>query len=119
MPQPVLDSLNDHILLEARIGGYEAAEKKAKAIENSYESAASFIGAHPDEIAMLDSATRAWNMAFHAIPFEKGDKILLSSWEYVSNQISFNQMVQKKGVKLIKIPNNISNMPLSISKFIT
>jgi len=26
MPQPVLDAITDHLRLEARIGGYEAAE---------------------------------------------------------------------------------------------
>ena len=40
MPQPVLDAITNHLLLEADIGGYEAEAEAADAIEGSRSSLA-------------------------------------------------------------------------------
>lgn len=52
MPQPVLDSVVNHLQLEAEIGGYEAARKQQEKVEQVYDAAASLIGCHRDEIAL-------------------------------------------------------------------
>src|SRR5690606_15322201 len=87
MPQPVLDATIGHLELEGRIGGYEAADAAAERIEATYTEVARLIGAHPDEIAVVENATRAFDMAFYAIPFSEGDRILTSVSEYASNVI--------------------------------
>ncbi len=33
MPQPVIDAVQGHVALEARIGGYEAAERESVRLE--------------------------------------------------------------------------------------
>lgn len=76
MPQPVLDAYLDHLRREARIGGYEAAEQEHEAVEHTYDAAARLFGCRRDEIAVVENATRAWDMAFYALPFERGDRIL-------------------------------------------
>ncbi len=58
-----------HLALEARIGSYEAEIEQARAIDHAYDAVASLLGAARDEIAVVDSATRAWDAAFYAIPF--------------------------------------------------
>ncbi|MCJ7624244.1 MAG: aminotransferase class V-fold PLP-dependent enzyme, partial [Anaerolineaceae bacterium] len=89
MPQPVLDAVINYLILESRIGGYEAAEMLQEDIEKVYESAASLIGAQKEEIAIVENATRAWDMAFYSIPFEPGDRILTAMSSYASNYIAF------------------------------
>src|SRR5947209_19838266 len=76
MPQPVLDATIAHLQLEAQIGGYEAAESAHGAIEHTYDAAAALIDCTRHEIAIVENATRAWDMAFYSIPFATGDRIL-------------------------------------------
>src|SRR6476619_6449269 len=68
MPQPVLDAVVNHLKLEAAIGGYEAKEKEFAAVEHVYDAASRLIHCAPDEIAFIENATRAWDMAFYSIP---------------------------------------------------
>ncbi|MGB2953179.1 MAG: aminotransferase class V-fold PLP-dependent enzyme [Gaiellaceae bacterium] len=105
-PQPVLDAVVGHLELEARIGGYEAHEQNEEALERVYEAAAALIGARPEEIAFCSSATRAWDMAFYGVPLARGDRILTSVSEYVSNYIAFLQTTARTGAKVEAIPND-------------
>jgi cysteine desulfurase/selenocysteine lyase len=106
MPQPVLDATIQHLQLEAQIGGYEAFDKAIDAIEHTYDAAAALIGCSRDEIAMLENATRAWDMAFYSLSFQAGDRILTSMTEYASNYIAFLQIARKTGVTIEAIPND-------------
>ena len=67
MPRPVIDAICAHIDLEATIGGYEAADRKAAEIEAVYASVARLIGAEVREVALLENATLAWDMAFYGL----------------------------------------------------
>ena len=104
MPQPVLDATVAHLQLEARIGGYEAAAQAAKSIEHVYDAVAALINCARDEVAIVENATRAWDMAFYSIPLQAGDRILTASTEYASNYIAFLQRAQKTGVTIEVIP---------------
>ena len=105
MPQPVLDATVDHLNLEAQIGGYEAADQQEAQIERFYSAAAELLNCDPDEIAFIENATRAWDMAFYAIPFQLGDRILTARAEYASNVIAFLQMAEQRGVSVEVIPS--------------
>jgi cysteine desulfurase / selenocysteine lyase len=105
-PQPVLDAVVGHLELEARVGGYEAQEQNEAAIERFYGAAAELLGAHPEEIAFASSATRAWDMAFYAFPFERGDRILTAFAEYASNYIAYIQVAERTGVEVVPVPND-------------
>lgn len=106
MPQPVLDAVVGHLQLEAAIGGYEARNKELEAVERVYEAAARLINCTPHEIAFIENATRAWDMAFYAILFKSGDRILTAKSEYSSNYIAYLQVAQKTGAVIEVIPND-------------
>ncbi len=106
MPEPVLEATVDYLHLEAQIGGYEAAARESESIERIYDAAAQLIHARPDEIAVIENATRAWDMAFYSIPFQAGDRILTARSEYASNFIPYLQIAQKAGVNVEVVPND-------------
>ncbi len=108
MPQSVLDATIGHLQLEAQIGGYEAAAQAHEAAERVYDATAQLLNCGRDEIAMIENATRAWDMAFYSVPLGPGDRILTAMAEYASNYIGLLQMARKTGAKIEVIPNDES-----------
>lgn len=106
MPRQVLDATKAHLDLEARIGGYEAAEQAHESIERVYAATATLLNCHADEIAVVENATRAWDMAFYAVPLKAGDRILTAMAEYASNYIAYLQVAQRTGAIVEAIPND-------------
>jgi cysteine desulfurase / selenocysteine lyase len=106
MPRPVLEATIAHLQLEAQMGGYEAADRADDAIEHVYNAVARLIGCSRDEIAIIENATRAWDMAFYSIPFKPGDRILTAMAEYASNYIAYLQVTRKTGATVEVIPND-------------
>jgi cysteine desulfurase/selenocysteine lyase len=106
MPQPVLDATINYLQLEAQIGGYEAYKSREAQITHAYDAAAALIGCSRDEIAMVENATRGWDMAFYSIPFQPGDRILTAMAEYASNYIAYLQIARRTGVVVEPIPDD-------------
>ena len=71
-PTPVLDAVVEHLRREAEIGGYEAAAEREDRAEHTYDAVARLIGAERDEIAIVENATRAWDMAFYSLRLRAG-----------------------------------------------
>ncbi len=106
MPQAVLESVSNHLQLEANIGGYEAADQAQESLDNTYAAIARLLGAQPDEIALCDHATRAWDLAFYAIPLGPNDHILTAQAAYASNYIAMLQRARQTGASIEVIPND-------------
>ncbi|MNB63143.1 putative cysteine desulfurase [compost metagenome] len=106
MPAPVIETMTRHIQLEASLGGYEAAGRQSADLENVYGAIGRLINAQPDEIAVIENATRAWDMAFYSLPLQPGDVVLTSTTEYAGNYIPYLQMKQRRGIEIRVIPND-------------
>jgi selenocysteine lyase/cysteine desulfurase len=105
-PQPVLDAVVGHLRLEAEIGGYEAAERVAERVEAAYGAIARLLNCAPDEIALIENATRAWDMAFYGLKLSAGQRILTAEAEYASNVIAFQQVSRRTGAEVLVVPND-------------
>lgn len=114
MPKCVIDAVNQHFHLEAMRGGYEAAALQESKIKEFYALAGQLIGAGPNEIAYIENATRAWDMAFYSLDFKPGDKILTAYAEYASNYLAFMQVAKKTGA-VIEVIDNDETGQLSIN----
>ena len=109
-PRVVVDTVVEHLELEARIGGYAAGDAVADRSAATYQSVASLLGASPHEIALVENATRAWDMVFYSLAsgFGPGDRILTSRAEYASNAIAMLQVARRTGALVEPVPDDES-----------
>ena len=105
-PAAVTEAVTGHLALEADIGGYEAAARARDAIDHVYDAVAALLHCAPDEVAIIENATRAWDMAFYSLRFERGDRILTAATEYASNYIAFLQVARRTGAVVEVIPDD-------------
>ena len=108
MPVPVVAAMQGYIDLEAEIGGYAAADREALLLERVYASVARLINAAPEEIALTENATVAWQMAFYALTFAPGDRILTAEAEYAANYVAFLQVAKRTGAVIEVVPCDAS-----------
>jgi cysteine desulfurase/selenocysteine lyase len=105
-PRAVVARVIEHLRLEEQIGGYEAADRVAAELEALYGSVARLLHCAPEEIALQENATRAWEMAFYALRFAPGDRIVTAANEYASNYIAFLQVAQRSGAEICVVDSN-------------
>jgi selenocysteine lyase/cysteine desulfurase len=105
MPQPVIDAIHRYLDHEIGYGGYETQRAFVAELEGVYDTIAELINADSSEIAVSDSATRAWDMAFYSMRFDEGDRILTTTTEYVSNWVAYLHLRATKGITVDVVPN--------------
>jgi len=105
MPQPVIDAIHRYLDYEIGYGGYEAHRAFGNELDRVYRTLAELINAESAEIAISDSATRAWDMALYSLPLSKGDRILTTTTEYVSNWAAYLHLRDTKGITIDVVPN--------------
>jgi cysteine desulfurase / selenocysteine lyase len=104
----VVDTVVEHLELEARVGGYAAADLVADRAAAVYDSVAALVGSRRDEIALVENATRAWDMVFYALAsgFAPGEAVLTSRSEYASNVLGALQVAQRTGARVEVVPDD-------------
>jgi cysteine desulfurase / selenocysteine lyase len=105
-PRPVLNAQFEWLQAEALTGGYELAADRDAELRAAYDEVAALIGAHRDEIALVENATFAWHQAFWSLPLRAGDRILTCTVEYASSYVSYLQAERRRGVSIEVIPDD-------------
>lgn len=108
MPRPVVEAQIAHLRREAEIGGYEAKAEAAARIEAVYGSIGRLLNCGTDEIALVENATVAWDLAFHAFDWQPGDKVLTAEAEYASNYLAYLHARQRYGIEIATVPSDAS-----------
>ena len=108
-PSVVTDTVIAHVRREAEIGGYEAHAEALERIAAVPESIARLISAPPTAVALVESATVAWDRGLQAIAFSEplgpGDRMLVASSEYASNVLPLLQLARHTGASVEFIPD--------------
>jgi selenocysteine lyase/cysteine desulfurase len=105
-PDEVVETVIHYLNEEASQGGYEMEYKYREQLENVYQLIARLIHAEKDEVAIVENASMAWGLAFNGIEFKKGDVIITSEMEYVTNLLGFLNAEQTHGIQIKVIPND-------------
>ncbi|MEV4579831.1 aminotransferase class V-fold PLP-dependent enzyme [Nonomuraea jabiensis] len=106
LARPVLEAMLAYLRLEAAIGGYEAAAARQEEVRDFYAATAGLLNCSPENIAFAGSATDAYTRALSAIPFERGDVILTTRNDFISNQIAFLSLRKRFGVEIVHAPDH-------------
>ncbi|PSM42671.1 aminotransferase [Streptomyces dioscori] len=101
-----LATMTSHLELEADIGGYEAARQEQERIDATRTDLARLVGGRPDEIALFDNSTHAWNAAFYSMTFKPGDRILTGRAEYGSSVLAYLQTARRAGAEVVVVPDD-------------
>jgi selenocysteine lyase/cysteine desulfurase len=102
MPAPVISVVQDYLMQEVRLGGYEAADAARADIDASYMNVAILLNTEPRNIAFVENATVAYAQALSAFDFRPGDVILTTNNDYVSNQVMFLSLARRCGVRVVR-----------------
>jgi len=105
-PDVVVDAVIEYLKDEALLGGYEAEYKYSASLENTYTLIAKLINADVDEVAVVENASTGWGILFNGIDFERGDEVIISEMEYVTNLIGFLHAQKTHGIIFKVIPND-------------
>jgi len=105
MPRPVVAAVQDHLRLEARVGGYEAADLRHEAIRGVYDALASLVSGQTHQVALMEHATSAFVAALSSVPFRPGDVLLTTRHDYASNQIQYLSLVHRWGIEVVRAPD--------------
>jgi len=105
-PRQVHDAVVGYLEREAEIGGYETAAERRDDWEHTYDALARLLNGDRDEIAVIENATRAWDMAFYAFPLGPGERVLTGRAEYASNWIALKQVADRTGARIEIVPDD-------------
>lgn len=105
-PACVTEAVVGHLRREAQIGGYRALAEAEERVAAVYASVARLLNAVPGEIALVESATRAWAAAFTAFAFAPGDRIITARAEYASNMLTLLHATRRQGVVVDLVPDD-------------
>jgi cysteine desulfurase/selenocysteine lyase len=113
IPNPVLNKMKNYLDEESKYGGYKLYEMYEQEINEFYLETAKMLNCQPHNIAYTFNATDAFAQAVFSIPFDKGDVIIISDDDYVSNHIQFYALYRRFGVQTIRV-NNLENGELDL-----
>jgi len=108
MPNAVYNAIVEHLNLERDVGGYAASDRALASLDHFYDAFAMLLRVKPGEIAYVENATRAWDMAFYSLPLAEGDRVITHSSEYVSNYLAFLHMSKRRGIEIDIAPSDDS-----------
>jgi len=113
-PDVVLETVTNYLREEALLGGYEIEAVYREPLERVYASIAKLINASVEEVAIVENASTGWHLAFNGIDFQKGDEVITSEMEYITNLIGFLNLKKTRGIGIRVIPNDADgNFPVS------
>lgn len=100
MPSTVLSAITSHLEREAILGGYESGDEVEPQLKDTYDAVAALINSTSRNVAIVENATVAFFQALSAFDFEPGHVIVTTRNDYISNQLAYLSLSQRRGVEI-------------------
>jgi selenocysteine lyase/cysteine desulfurase len=104
-----LDTVIDHLRLEAELGGYEAEAAVRDRMAGVRASVATLLGCDPDEVAVTGSDTEGWTKALWGLllggGLPAGGRILVDRIAYDSHYLGLVQASSVAGTTIEAVPS--------------
>jgi selenocysteine lyase/cysteine desulfurase len=100
VPRAVSAAMTAYLAKESELGGYETADESEASFAEAYSAIARLINAAPRNIAIVENATVAFYMALSAFDFARGDVIVTTRNDYISNQLAYLSLSRRFGVEI-------------------
>jgi selenocysteine lyase/cysteine desulfurase len=100
MPRGVLEAMVAHLNREANFGAYESADDVEHAVAEAYGHVARLLGTQARNIAVVENSTVAFFQALSAFDFKRGDLIVTTRNDYISNQLAYLSLARRHGVEV-------------------
>ncbi|RSO05747.1 aminotransferase [Streptomyces sp. WAC 05379] len=105
MPAEVVDTMTAHLTEEAAEGAYETELRHTDTLEKGvYEALAQLLDAPVDDMAVFDSATRAWSSAVSALRLTGADRVWITPYEYAGGLILWTELRRRTGLRVEVVP---------------
>jgi len=115
MPKPVFNTLMKTFKMQATcpVDVYSFLPKMK---EDVRVKVAKFIGASPDEVAIVRNTTEGMNFVANGLDLEPGDEVLMSSMEHPGGTHPWKIKEKRFGIKVTEVP--IGLPPQSVDEFV-
>ena len=100
IPRGVLEAIIGHLNRETNFGGYESADDAEAAVADAYANVARVLGTEARNIAVVENSTVAFFQAMSAFDFKRGDVIVTTRNDYISNQLAYLSLARRYGVEV-------------------
>lgn len=107
-PRVVTETVVAHLRREEELGGYAAAETVADQRGQVRASLARLLGVAADEVAIVENASRAWQLAVGALSrqWRPGQRLLTWRTEYGSNVMEALALADRRDVEVVVLPDD-------------
>jgi cysteine desulfurase / selenocysteine lyase len=105
-PNSVFAAIQQHLLLETKLGAMEAAQQTADRVQSGRQQLAHLINAQAGEIAFCSSGSFAHGLAVASIgKLRAGDRIVVSRQEWGGNLASYQYLADAAGASIEVMPH--------------
>ncbi|MEU6770891.1 aminotransferase class V-fold PLP-dependent enzyme [Streptomyces sp. NPDC046759] len=105
MPAAVVDTMSGYLRQEAADGAYETELRHADTLDKGvYGNLARVLDAPAEDLALFDSATRAWSSAVTPLVLTGADRVWITPYEYAGSLILWTELRRRTGIRLEVIP---------------
>jgi cysteine desulfurase / selenocysteine lyase len=108
VPRAVLSAMEEYYRDFPGCAGrslHRFAEEVGRRFEASRSAHARFLGrSDPRGVIFVRNATEAINVVGSGLPWERGDRVLISDREHNSNLVVWQRLVQERGIRIEVVP---------------